>query len=246
MHATSKGGAIMFCRLAVGMTLAVLVGCGSPTKSPDGGNGGCGPDEVTVVADGVSTVNSCFFGSTLSPTFASGFGLKGNNLVLRTAASKSAYGSDSNGIAIAVSSTCSFVAGQTIQLTNPCLFVAGGAIGDCTPGSPSANLTGVLNTCFPDFDVNYPNPPTYPNGLAPDCDPLVMSDMAGTLSTGSASFTSGSLTLNQWSPTPGGTVSVTISGTITAVDIVESMGASRLVYSSAAVSGSMSVTLTAD
>jgi hypothetical protein len=162
--------------------------------------------------------------------------LNGNVLIMTTDQSVSSFGSEANGISIAFSSSCPFTTGQTIPLTDPCIWVAGGVVGDPNMGEPSSTFMGVQNTCFPDYGAAYG-----PTHLAPVCGGYELADSQGTLTAQSASFTTGGLTLNQWSDTPGNTVSVTISGTLTATNSGSTMATlTTLYYSSAAVSGTAS------
>jgi len=222
-----------------------LAACTNSTSSPshddgggsgaDGGASDCGAGTITITADGVSTSNTCFQASVFKDAAsATALGQAGNTLLISVNASASQYGTDSSGIGISFASGCSFATGQVIQLSDPCISISGGVIGNSS-GPITSNPCGDVNTCVPDY---------VGGNTALVCDGCLAWDSNTTLPTQSASQTTGTLTLNHWSVTPGDTVSLTIAGTLTSITVATPPTPPYSVdYSAAAISGTASAVI---
>lgn len=186
---------------------ALLSACGSHpnggTNTSDAGNQappGCSPGDgagnIKVTVEGVVVSNTCFE-SMLSP-----IGTSGVTMAINSLSSASTYGTQSQGIAISFSSTCTYSTGQTLQLSDPCIeagFVLDGSGLGSLPPTP---FLGLANTCVPDDATSC--------AAVPGCVAACVYTQPP-----STALTAGSLTITKWSVTPGDTVSVSISGTLT-------------------------------
>ncbi|HUB10167.1 MAG TPA: hypothetical protein VMB50_24400 [Myxococcales bacterium] len=195
-------------RISIFGLAVVLAACGSsPKGNPDGGDGGggCAPGSLVATVEGSPVTSSCYEASSA----------QGLALAFAPTQSTSVWGSDGDGLYIDFSnaSGCSYADGKVLQLTDPCLQISdngtpgdGALPGGTTPDGGTACVAsgtcpqaflGLTNTCTSDVATSVTD-----EGCGP----------ASQVGTGP---TSGTLTIDKWSTTPGDTVQVTVLGTLT-------------------------------
>ncbi len=174
--------------------VTLLAACGPHSPSPGGNDGGgCSPGQMTFAVEGVTFTSTCFDstspGGPLFPNAQVEVEAHG------TVSSQGGAGSGGPQIMFSNASTCQFSAGQTVQLTDPCIFVAD-TPGDEQPATWSGRYQGWVNNCT---STAFPSPATNEQVC------VVVAQYNLPMQS------QGSLTINQWSTAPNGTIQVTFS-----------------------------------
>jgi hypothetical protein len=224
---------------AVSVVTLLAAACGpcqtSHRDGGSGGDGGCnGGGPLDGPGDIQTTVGSTLIHSACFQAFPGGPmpGESGVALTLQAIESSSSLGAQSEGVQIIFSSDCSYVAGQTLQLSSHCVGLGLELDGSGLGSVPPAPFLGLASECNPDYAAGMPS-------LMPGCgQAAVYTETAqGTLP--ATAQTTGTLVLIQWSTTLGDTVEVNISGTVTG--FTQQGGgttAYSVAYSSVPISGS--------